>query len=256
VLALVLGLIWRARHTAPFVFRGVLFYLANILLALPFYTVGTFELRADRYSYLAILGIFAILAGLPVFLKEKRPKLAENLWVVLGGFALICLLLTASRIRDWRDTIVLIDAAVEQQGANAGKAYLWKGMAYGDKGSVKEALESFSKAIQVNPDLTDAYKYRGGLLGIIKQYERSLEDLNKYLEKTPDDAEILYNRSLTLVNLKRWEEALDDLNKTLELAPEFTRAYRARGNVRKQLGDAEGGAADLQEFDRRSALEQ
>ncbi|MCB0533784.1 MAG: tetratricopeptide repeat protein [Lewinellaceae bacterium] len=255
VLALILGLVWRSRNTAPFVFRGVLFYLVNIVLSLPFYTVGTFELRGDRYNYLAMLGIFALLAGLPAFLKDKNPKLAERLWIALAALGLFWLVISGSRIRDWRDTQVLIDTAVEHQGDNFGKAYLWKGMDYGDKGDMKGALESFSKAMRINPDLTDAYKFRGGLLGIAKQYERSLEDLDKYLEKNPDDPEILYNRSLTLVNLKRWQEALDDLNKTLELAPEFTRAYRARGNVRKELGDTEGGAADLQEFEKRSAAD-
>lgn len=255
VLAIILGLVWRSRNTAPFLFRGVLFYLANIVLSLPFYTVGTFELRGDRYNYLAILGIFALLAAMPAFFKEKNPKLAERLWIALTVLGLFWLLISVGRIRDWRDTQVLIDTAVEHQGDNFGKAYLWKGMDYGDKGDMKGALENFSKAIRINPDLTDAYKFRGGLLGIAKQYERSLEDLDKYLEKIPDDPEILYNRSLTLVNLKRWQEALNDLNKTLELAPEFTRAYRARGNVRKELGDTEGGEADLQEFEKRSSAE-
>ncbi|MEZ4942788.1 MAG: tetratricopeptide repeat protein [Saprospiraceae bacterium] len=254
-LAVLLGLVWRSRNTAPFVLHGVLFYLANIVLSLPFYTVGTFELRGDRYNYLAMLGIFALLAALPAFVKKKSPGLAERLWVGLAALGLFWLLISVNRIRDWGNTQVLIDTAVEHQGDNFGKAYLWKGMDYGDKGDVKGALENFSKAIRVNPELTDAYKFRGGLLGIAKQYERSLEDLDKYLEKIPDDPEILYNRSLTLVNLKRWQEALNDLNKTLELAPEFIRAYRARGNVRKQLGDTEGGEADLQEFERRSSAE-
>lgn len=254
VLAALLGMAWRLRHSAPFIWRGLLFYLANILFALPFYTVGTFELRADRYNYLAMLGIFAILAALPVFFKEKRPKLAERLWVWLFALGIVWLLIAASRIRDWKDTIVLIDRAVEYQGDNFGKAYLWKGMAYGDRRDIKGSLENFSKAIKINPDLTEAYKYRGGLLGIAKQYDRALDDLNKYLEKNPDDPEILYNRGLTLVNLNRTKEALADFDRTIELNPDFDRAYRARGNVRQQLGDAEGGAADLQEYERRTGI--
>lgn len=254
-LALALGLVWRVRNSAPFVFRGALFYLANILFALPFYTIGTFELRADRYNYLAALGIFAILATLPVFLQQKRPKLAERVWVWLFLIGVGWLLFSAARIRDWRDTIVLIDQAIERQGDNFGKAYLWRGMAYGEKTDIKQALQDFSKAIRINPGLTEAYKYRGGLLGIAKQYERSVEDLDKYLEKNPDNAEIRYNRALSLVNLKRLPEALADLDKALELEPGFTRAYRARGNVRKQLGDAAGGEKDLQEYERRSGGE-
>ena len=59
---------------------------------------------------------------------------------------------------------------------------------------------------------------------------------------------------LTLVNLSKYEEALADFNRTLELNPDFERAYRARGNVRIQLGDQKGGDEDLKEWERRSGL--
>ncbi|MCC6460456.1 MAG: hypothetical protein IT260_08300 [Saprospiraceae bacterium] len=251
VLAGLLWWVWRQREQWPFVFRGTLFYLANIVFALPLYTIGTFELRSDRYNYLACLGFFAILAALPGFFRDKAPNRAGLAWVVLAVLGLAWFLTTFSRIRDWRDTVVLIEKAIAAQGDNGGKAYLWRGMALGDKGEGRRALEDFNKAISTNPDLTEAYKYRGGLLGMAKQYESSVADLNKYLEKHPNDPEILYNRALSYVNLKRLPEALADLNKTLELEPGFARAYRARGNVRKQLGDAAGGDADLQEWEKR-----
>ena len=256
VLAGILYAVWRSRQRAPFVFRGVLFYLANIVFALPFYTIGTFELRSDRYNYLAILGIFSILAALPAYFRDKRPQLAETLWVGLYAAGLLWLIISAARIRDWSDTITLINQAIANQGDNFGKAYLWRGMAYGDINNGQQALQDFSKAISVNPNLTDAYKYRGGLLGFAKQYDRSLDDFNKYLEQRPGDPEILYNRALSLVNLNRFPEALTDLNKALEVDPNFTRAYRARGNVRKQLGDTAGGEADLKTWDERSKNEQ
>jgi len=249
VLAGLLWWVWRIREQAPFVFRGVLFYLANILFALPFYTIGTFELRSDRYNYLACLGIFAILAALPGFYREKNPNRVGAAWALLVILPLFWFITSWLRIRDWRDTITLIEKAMAAQGNNFGKAYLWRGMALGDIGQGRKALEDFNRAISINPDLTEAYKYRGGLLGMAQQYEASLADLNKYLEKNPNEADIYYNRALTLVNLNRSQEALADLNKALELAPDFTRAYRARGNVRKQLGDEAGGDADLKKFE-------
>lgn len=249
VLAVLLWWVWRSREQAPFVFRGILFYLANILFALPFYTIGTFELRSDRYNYLACLGIFAILAGLPGFFREKKPAQAGAAWALLIVLPLIWFVTSWLRIRDWRDTVTLIEKAMAAQGDNFGKAYLWRGMALGDRGEGRKALEDFNRAISMNPGLTEAYKYRGGLLGMAQQFDASLADLNKYLEKYPNEPDIYYNRALTYVNLNRYEEALADLNKALELAPDFTRAYRARGNVRKQLGDEAGGAEDLKKFE-------
>lgn len=249
VLAAILWWVWRSREQAPFVFRGVAFYLANIVFALPFYTIGTFELRSDRYNYLACLGIFAILAALPGFFREKNPDRVGAAWALLVLLPLFWFVSSWMRIRDWRDTVTLIEKAVAAQGDNFGKAYLWRGMALGDRGEGRKALEDFNRAISINPDLTEAYKYRGGLLGMAGQYDASLKDLNVYMEKYPNEPDIYYNRALTYVNLNRLQEALADLNKALELAPDFTRAYRARGNVRKQLGDEAGGDEDLKKFE-------
>lgn len=249
VLAGLLWWVWRSRQQTPFIFRGILFYLANIIFALPFYTIGTFELRSDRYNYLAALGIFAILAALPGYFREKNPGRVGAAWALLVFLPLFWFITSWLRIRDWRETVVLIEKAMAAQGNNFGKAYLWRGMALGDKGEGRKALEDFNRAITINPDLTDAYKYRGGLLGMAQQYEASVADLSKYIEKKPNEADIYYNRALSLVNLKKYQEALVDLNKALELAPDFTRAYRARGNVRKELGDTAGGDADLKKFE-------
>ncbi|MBK8192283.1 MAG: glycosyltransferase family 39 protein [Lewinellaceae bacterium] len=47
---------WRYRQQAPYLWQGLLFYTANIFFTLPFYAVGTFELCADHYNYLAVVG--------------------------------------------------------------------------------------------------------------------------------------------------------------------------------------------------------
>jgi uncharacterized membrane protein (Fun14 family) len=243
---------WRIRKQVPFVWFGILFYLACLLPALPYATFGTFELRSDRYGYLACLGIFAILAMLPGYLAERKSSLVTASWVGIAGLGLVWLFTAGLRIRDWHDTITLIDSAIESNGDNFGQAYLWRGMEYGDQGKVAPAMKDFSKAIEVNPNLMEAYKYRGSIYGYLKKYDQSLADLNKYLEKNPGDAENHYNRALTYINLNRFQEAMADLNKTLELNPDFERAYRARGETYKNLGDAEKGAADIKEWERRT----
>lgn len=244
-------LAWRSRRTMPVLWWGLLFYFANIIVALPYATFGTFELRSDRYNYLACIGIFAIIASLPSFFKEKRPNWVNTAWAVLVGFGLIWLVASAVRIRDWKDTAALIDSAIEATGDNFGKAYLWRGMYWGDKGKLGESIRDLNKAIERNPDLTEAYKYRGGLYGFAKQYEKSIADLNKYLEQNPSDSEQYYNRGLSLLNLGRTQEAIADFSKTLELNPDFFRAYRARGNAYKALGETAKSDADMAEFEKR-----
>lgn len=255
ILAALLWLAWRYRAKLPFVYTGVLFYLANIVLALPFYTIGTFELRSDRYNYLAALGIFAILAALPGFLQRKRPSWTGTSWALLALLSLFWLFTTIGRIRDWRDTLTLIDKAIAAQGDNFGKAYLWRGMTYGDQGEARKSLDDFNKAIQRDSTLTEAYKYRGALLGMQRQYEQSVADLSRYLKANPEAAEIYYNRGLSYINLNRHQDAVADFNKTIELNPDFYRAYRARGNAYQVLGDSLKAQSDLAEWEKRQAVE-
>ncbi|MBN8678367.1 MAG: tetratricopeptide repeat protein [Chitinophagales bacterium] len=249
ILAALLFGAWKSRAVMPLLWIGALFYLSNIILALPWSTFGTFELRSDRYNYLAGLGIFVMLASLPDFLKEKRPSWTGAAWAVLLGLAFVWLVTSALRIRDWKNTTTLIDKAIAATGDNFGKAYYWRGMAYGKATDAQKAIQDFTKAIQRNPQLYEAYKFRGNIFGMLKNYEASINDLNVFLEHYPNEVPELYNRGLSYANLDRNQEAIADFNKAIELDTTFARVYRARGNCYLRLGETEKGNADLAKWE-------
>ena len=241
---------WRSRNAMPILWIGALFYLSNIILSLPWSTFGTFELRSDRYNYLAGIGFFAILASLPEYLKAKRPAWVGGAWAILLGLAFVWLATAAMRIRDWKDTPTLIEKAIIATGDNHGKAYLWRGMAYGKASDAQKAIKDFSLAIQKNPMLYEAYKFRGNIFGMLKNYEQSVADLTIFLEHYPNEVPELYNRGLSLANLERTPEAIADFNRAIELDSTFSRVYRARGNCYLKIGETEKGNADLAKYER------
>jgi protein O-mannosyl-transferase len=241
---------WRSRRAMPLLWIGILFYLSNIVLALPWSTFGTFELRSDRYNYLSGLGIFVIIASLPDYLKEKRPSWVSGAWAVILGMAFIWLVASALRIRDWKDTTTLIDKAISATGDNFGKAYLWRGMAFGKASDAQKALKDFSLAIQKNAELHEAYKFRGNIFGMMKNYDQSITDLTKFLEHYPTEVPELYNRGLSYANLERNPEAIADFTRAIELDTTFARVYRARGNCYLKIGEKAKGSADLAKYDR------
>ncbi len=236
---------WRSRQAMPLLWIGLLFYLSNIILALPWSTFGTFELRSDRYNYLAGLGIFVLLASLPEYLKEKRPSWTGSVWAIILGLAFIWLVTAALRIRDWKDTRTLIDKAIAATGDNFGKAYLWRGMTYGKSTETQQALKDFSLAIQKNPELHQAYKYRGNIFGMMKNYEQSVSDLSKFLDKYPKEVPELYNRGLSYANLGKNQEAIADFSRAIDQDSTFMRVFRARGNCYNKVGENEKAIADL-----------
>jgi tetratricopeptide (TPR) repeat protein len=258
LLAGILVFAWWKRKEWPLLWAGILFYLANIILALPFSTMGTFELRSDRYNYLAMLGLIAILCYIPLYLQQKKPALAKPAWGVLGGLMVFWLFATVQRIGEWKDTMILLNKSIERQGDNFGRAYYWRGMEWGDRAKSQKdwqrAIEDFSKALEINPELTECYKYRGALYGITNQFDKSVADLTEYLKVKPNDAEYRYNRGLSLLNLGRPAETVADMTQTLQDNPDFYQAYLTRSNAYQMLGDAAKAQQDMEAYQRMAQM--
>ncbi len=251
ILAGVFFAAWRYRQTAPWLWFGLLFFFANVVVMLPFVSQGTFEFIADHYNYLAIIGSSIILVQGWKALQGKWPDIAGLLRWVGYAWCVLILGLCLRQIKIWKDTHTVVTNAIDNGYYQNGLMYEARGKDFGSKGKVREAILDFDKALEINPSLYESYKFRGSLHGVMKQYDKSVADLSKYLEQYPDDAEQYYNRGLSLLNLSRPQDAIADFNKTLELNPDFYRAYRSRGNAYKSIGEIAKGDADLAEWERR-----
>lgn len=249
LLVAVLVAAWQLRRRAPLLLAGLAFYLSNIALSLPFATFGTFELRSDRYNYLAIIGILLIVASIPEWLRDRKPALAGTAWAVLCAAGLVFMVKSGMRIRDWQNSLKLIERSMEAAGDNFGKAYLWRGIMLAEQGRYPQAVQDFDKAISINGKLYEAYRQRGNLMGPMKKFEQSVADLSVYLNVVPDAAAEYYNRGLSYINLGKNTEAIADFSRCIELDPGFARAYRARGNTFLKLGETEKGQADLSRYE-------
>lgn len=244
---------WHFRQKAPYLLQGLLFYGANIVFALPFYSVGSFELCADHYNYLGAIGIFYLLVSGWEAAQQAFPSFSDGAKWLGRIWLAVLLVLSLLQIRLWKDTIAIVSNAIEKGYHQNGKMYQARAIAYAnDRKDLPSAMRDFDKALEINPKLADSYKFRGSLYGVTKQYAKSVADMNKYLELKPEDFEQYYNRGLSLLNLNRMQEAIADFTKTLEADPNFARAYRARGNAYKAIGETAKGEADLAEWERRT----
>ncbi len=251
VLAVVVFAAWYFRRSAPYLRQGLAFYAANILFTLPFYSVGTFELCADHYNYLAAIGVFYLLVSGYEAVRQALPSFSGPVEWLGRIWVAALIVLSLMQIRLWKDTISIVSNAIDKGFHQNGKMYQARAISYAnDRKDLAAAMRDFDKALEINPKLPDSYKYRGGLYGVTKQYDKSVADLNKYLELEPGDGEQYYNRGLSLLNLGRVQDAIADFNKTLEINPEFASAYRARGNAYIKTGEAAKGEKDLAEWER------
>jgi tetratricopeptide (TPR) repeat protein len=155
--------------------------------------------------------------------------------------------------------------------AETEKEFFDAGVLLFKQGQYQEAVEKFTRLIEISPGNADAYKNRGvcymkqekydlaigdferakelfpelkGLysnLGVAwyykKEYEKAIQNYDVELEMAPDNYIAHFNRALCLAELHRDPEALDALARTLELNPDFYWALCYRGDLLARTGE-------------------
>jgi tetratricopeptide (TPR) repeat protein len=103
--------------------------------------------------------------------------------------------------------------------------FLKIGVCYYNKKNIDEAINNYDKAIELNPNFTEAYFNKGICLSNQQKKEEAIEVFNKAIEIANNDAELYLNRGYCYFSLKNFRKAIKDFNKAIELRPNFSEAY-------------------------------
>jgi tetratricopeptide (TPR) repeat protein len=97
--------------------------------------------------------------------------------------------------------------------------HIIKGVArlYGD--SLEQALDSFTLALQTQPDEHVALLHRGIIHLRLGRTEAAVSDLKAALKNHPDCDEVFYNLAIAYVTLGEREAAIDALQTAIEIHP-------------------------------------
>ena len=113
----------------------------------------------------------------------------------------------------------------------------------------QQALVSFQKSLQANPDNYDAHYALGSIHFLRKEYAEAEREFRRCVELMPDNGEALNFYGRTLIELKRLPEAIDVLRKATAL-PLYATPDRAYLNLAHALtfqGDTAGAIRAYQE---------
>jgi tetratricopeptide (TPR) repeat protein len=111
-------------------------------------------------------------------------------------------------------------------------------------GDFEKAIQSFSKAIEIDPENEEAYFLRGNAYNDSGKPELALKDYTVVLKRNPEDQLALYNRSLAYLSLQQFDQAIEDLSRLIQLAPEEPNGYNLRSVVNSQKGEYSLAVAD------------
>ena len=129
--------------------------------------------------------------------------------------------------------------------SNFAYAYINRGVAYKLLGYLDKAIEDFSKAIELEPKDADTYYNRGLIYKIQDKLDLAIADYDKAIELNPKFAEAYNNRGIIYYDQKILDKAIEDFSKAIELNPNQANAYNNRGVTYKIQGKLEQAIEDF-----------
>jgi tetratricopeptide (TPR) repeat protein len=112
-----------------------------------------------------------------------------------------------------------------------------KGYALGIAGRNQEAMEAFSRAIELSPKDAEAYSNRGAVYGKLGDHKQAIRDHDRAIELNPKLAAAYNNRGSAYADLGNHRRAIKDFDRAIELNTKYEWAYANRGIAYHNLGD-------------------
>ncbi len=227
----VFACLMRRRH--PALLTGWGWYLATLLPVSGIVQVGA-QARADRYTYLPLVGIF--LAAITLVDTAWEPPTCRAMRRAGVMAVILCLAVAAHRqVGFWRDTPTLFERAL---AVTSGNWLVEQNLAgyLARRGEVERAEELYRAAIRHRPGLAEARAD----LGLIAYHRGRLDEAESLyreaLRRKPSLAETRANLGALLADRGRLAEAIEEYREAIRLKPGYAPGWHNLGNALEQLG--------------------
>ncbi|HTB14721.1 MAG TPA: tetratricopeptide repeat protein [Bryobacteraceae bacterium] len=226
--AMSIAVVWAYRRR-PYLAVGWFWYLGTLAPVIGLIQVGH-QARADRYTYVPLIGISIMVAWAAAEAFTRWPQ-AKN---TLAGIAIAaCVAWTVAawvQIQYWKDSAALYNRAIAVTNANY-LAHLNLGVDLAEQGQYQTALRELYTSIEENPDQPHARNSLGGVLYNLGRKDEAIEQFSQAIRLAPQDAEPHCNLGNALVDAGRIDDAIGELNTALRMNPGMANAYYGLGRV-------------------------
>ncbi len=205
------ALLWFGRHRfGPGPLAGALFYTVTLSPVLGFVDFGymRYAFVADRFQYLAGIGVTAVLVGGAAFLVRPLPRPLR-----MTVPCLVAAVLTVLGVMTWRQTEVYRDGAtffghIVSHNPEARFAHLNLARALNKADRPREALAAARIAAEKRPDLADVHDVLGRALLSLGRLDQAEESLRRALRIAPGFRNARENMAELLKRRKQRPEAV------------------------------------------------
>jgi len=218
-------------RTRPAVAIGWLWYVVVLLPMIGIVQVGP-QVVADRYTYVALIGIFVAAAwGLP--LPQRGRPVRSALWTLvvvsaLGG----CFLVSWRQVGTWRDSRTLFQHALAVTDKNY-YAYVHLGVAFADEGRFEEAVAHLARAREISPAFPLAHATLGAILTKMGRLEEAVAPFSEAVRLDPGSGQAHFEAGLSFAKAGQTREAIAHFSRAAQLMPQ---SAAAQYNLAKAYG--------------------
>ena len=242
------ALLWHGRHRlgkGPL--AGALFFAVTLSPTLGFvdYNYMQFSFVADRYAYLAGIGVIAVLVGAAAHGASKLPNLPK-----LGATGLFVAILAVFGKLTWEQAGIYRDELsfythIVSLNPEARSAHRNLAKALNDAGRPAEALAASRIAVEQAPGSARAHNTNGSALLAVGRCDEAGESFQRALELDPGFKYARHNMAVTRRCQGRFVESIEWSRKALDVDPEYAMAHAGMGRTLFRLRRYEQAAESL-----------
>lgn len=126
-------------------------------------------------------------------------------------------------------------------------AYFTRGVSLLEQGNYPEAIQQFTKALEIDPRDATAYHQRGLAYVEEADYELAIADFNQAIKINPKNAETYCQRAVAFQLRGDLNHSITDCTQAIKLNPNSTLAFRTRSEAYAAKGDVQRSQADFEE---------
>jgi protein O-mannosyl-transferase len=241
LVAATIAVFMRAKES-PYLPVGWLWFAGTLVPVIGIVQVGA-QAMADRYTYIPSIGLFLMAAwGIPEIFRKRRY--GKEVLAASSALCLICfLILTWIQTGYWYDSMTLSNHALNVTRDNY-YMYHNRGHALERLGKYTQAIENYTRAVNINPRYAEAFNNRGASYGYLGDHVKAIEDYDRAIQINPEHANAYFNRGVDYAELGNHTRAVQDFERAIQIDPEYADAYYFRGMVHASMGNEDRAVED------------
>jgi tetratricopeptide (TPR) repeat protein len=149
---------------------------------------------------------------------------------------------------EYDEAIATLTKAVRLSLGDLAEILLFRGIAYRLKGDEVRALADFDASLEQDPYAAQVYCERGKLFLEQGKLKDALQDFNFALNVDAQFEDVRLQRALTYEAMGLYDEAELDLSTLIQQNPTLSQPYEVRGRVRAHKQCYDDAIADLERY--------